>query len=43
MVWKCPICNKGLTDEEYHKEAEDVADGWTWEVKHKKEYCKKIN
>jgi hypothetical protein len=44
MVWgKCTVCGKELTHEEYLKETEDIADGWTWEVIHKEEYCKKEN
>jgi hypothetical protein len=44
MVWKCPLCNEELTSQEYQKETEDVSDGWTWEAKHKDEYCnKKLN
>jgi hypothetical protein len=38
---KCNACGKEFTKESYEKETVDIADGWTWEVIHKKEYCKK--
>lgn len=41
---KCIDCGKVFkTMEEYNEETYDSVDGWVWEVKHKEEYCSKLN
>lgn len=36
----CNKCGKKFTHDEWMNESEIISDGWTWEEKHKDEYCK---